>query len=477
MARTAFRFALKSDPQDQLIDEIEDQSIAESEDQSPNLTPTVASNLTSTIDPKLSKRAYKPSFKAPLKSSFKVPLKSKKLTEVLRVLADVRTSIDHARSHGTILSDTYVDSERSELSSMYQKVPNTENIDQKKYNINTRNINSRAHAHAIHGTTEAESSKVGSNLQVNCEQQVQEQKDRIGETGKEADRSNSTRHNINSRSMGKISHSEIPHGRRTPNRTPVTVASDAKENHPATRPEAGQGSPGRKAQGRLAKPTKAVLGASQPAKTPLQRSVAKASVKARQIALGQKTRKIVLGDDKTLVKVREMTYTYEMILGEYSHHPALKFVKGMVSPENNPRAFGQFKRAALIADQIDVDYETYLRAQFYWFDKWFNRAPKPYELSSLKSKFPAPERVRKYLQLLAEGKARKVVTCIGKRVQIDSKEIDKCNDRKMSQLMQQWGLPEEIVLLRFARPGIGYFDQSWLRKNKIWIRLRQEGRL
>jgi len=191
--------------------------------------------------------------------------------------------------------------------------------------------------------------------------------------------------------------------------------------------------------------------------------------------LGQEKRKAVIEDQDLLVKVREMAYTYETALGEYLHRPTLRFVKGAISTEY--KSFEQFKRAALIADQLGCGYEVYVKAQFYWFDQWFKRAPKPYELSGLKTKFPAPERVREYMKLLNAGQVREVIRHISKRVKIDEKELMKANDQKLQQLMSAWHSSEEQILLKFARPGVAYFDHAWLKKNRTWLRLRKEGRL
>ena len=311
-----------------------------------------------------------------------------------------------------------------------------------------------------------------------CERS-ESQKDRIGEAGKEAGRGDQTRPRTSfKRSVGKNPDPEAHHGRR-PSRRAANDFGDSKRPSPkdgdSGSSKAPQAAPRRQAHKAPLKPPKALLEPLRPVQGTLHKATLKAAQKAKRIALGQEKRKAILGDETLLPKIKEMAYAYEAVLGEYVHNHRLRFIKGSISPEH--RSFAQFKRAVLIADQIGVSYETYVRAQFYWFDKWFNRAPHPYELSGLKSKFPAPERVRKYLQLVNEGQTKGIVTCIGKRVQIDAKELDKANDQRLDQLMLAWGLDEEGVLLRFARSGVGYFDHEWLKKNPTWQRLRQEKKL
>ena len=227
-------------------------------------------------------------------------------------------------------------------------------------------------------------------------------------------------------------------------------------------------SPVRKTLGR---PGKAPLEASQTVKTGKQLLSEKAQARAKRVAMGLEKRK----NDETSLKVREMIFTYETILGEYCYEPTLKFTKGTISPEH--RSFGQFKRAALIADQLEVSYEVFVRAQFYWFNKWFNRFPKPYELSGLKSKFPTPKRVKEYVKMVNNGSISGIVTGVGTRFQLDENEIDKYNEKMFNQLMQAWSLTEEEVMLRFARTGVGYFDYNWLKKNLVYKRLKAERKL
>jgi hypothetical protein len=221
----------------------------------------------------------------------------------------------------------------------------------------------------------------------------------------------------------------------------------------------------------LGRPGKAPLEASQTVKTGKQLLSEKAQVRAKRIAMGLEKRE----NDETSLKVREMIFTYETILGEYCYEPTLKFTKGTISPEH--RSFGQFKRAALIADQLEVSYEVFVRAQFYWFNKWFNRFPKPYELSGLKSKFPTPKRVKEYVKMVNNGSISGIVTGVGTRFQLDENEIDKYNEKMFNQLMQAWSLTEEEVMLRFARTGVGYFDYNWLKKNLVYKRLKAERKL
>ncbi len=167
-----------------------------------------------------------------------------------------------------------------------------------------------------------------------------------------------------------------------------------------------------------------------------------------------------------------MAYAYEEHLGHYRHKPTLKYIKGKITPEH--KNFDTWKRAALIADQVGVSYAVYIEAQFYWFDQWFNRPPKPWELSGLKSKFPAPERVRAFLKLSNPVKVQSVSQ---RSARIEPKHLDKINLARLAEVCRVWGLSEEEAMMRFARPGAGYFDIPWLRKHPVYKRLKKQKKL
>jgi hypothetical protein len=130
-----------------------------------------------------------------------------------------------------------------------------------------------------------------------------------------------------------------------------------------------------------------------------------------------------------------------------------------------------------MADQIGVEYPIFIQAQFYFFDKWFNRPPKTFELCSTQSKFPAEIRVREYLKLQQVQKLPVMVQCVARTIKVDLDKIDKINQSRLEELCRVWKLSEEEVLRRFARPGVGYFDLQWLKHQPTYLRLRAQGAL
>jgi len=175
-------------------------------------------------------------------------------------------------------------------------------------------------------------------------------------------------------------------------------------------------------------------------------------------------------------KVREVAYAYEEVLATYHHNPSLKFIKGPTVEAGT--AYQNLREVAKIADQCGADYASYIQAQFYWFDKWFKRAPRTWELVS-KAKFPALERYLEYIKIKSSQSvpAKVQSVSISGRARIDTEQLDKINETRLIELQLNWNIDEEEAFLRFARPGVGYFDAVWLRKHPTYKRLRQEKKL
>lgn len=202
-----------------------------------------------------------------------------------------------------------------------------------------------------------------------------------------------------------------------------------------------------------------------------QAQVARAS-KAKEIATrraaGEKIR-------KTFDPALGMAYAYESVLGEYSHNPALRYLKGGKLDPANPttKCFGQ---AAIIADHLNADYEDYVWAQFYWMHTWFGRECADHELRGRKGQIPAAERYMTYMDLVAKGEiSRKVYALPVVESRTPIVNLDRINEKRLDRLMRVWKLTEEEVYLRFAADGV--FDHPWLLKRPAYRSLKSQGRL
>lgn len=207
--------------------------------------------------------------------------------------------------------------------------------------------------------------------------------------------------------------------------------------------------------------------------TKLQARMAQAKAKATAVANGEE-QATQLSEEE--IKSREMGYAYEAMLGLYLHRPALKyFVRDKKSAKVTTTFF---LKAAKLADQLRVDYAVYVRAQFYWFDMWFHRSPRVFELSGESGRFPASRRVTEYQKLKREGKVNKDISSpvMPKKPadNIDLEVLDKINRQRLNQLCDVHGLTEGECLDTYGPAGL--FDLRWLDYVGFRLPQREEGK-
>lgn len=167
----------------------------------------------------------------------------------------------------------------------------------------------------------------------------------------------------------------------------------------------------------------------------------------------------------------EIGFAYERILGEYQHQPALRFFTKIGEQGIKPTTMAHLKKAAQIAKEHSVDAETYVRSQFYWFHKWYRHAPKIREMISTKTKCCAVWRLTEYLKV--EGK--KVFSRAMPSEQVSREKLDKINQLRLEQMANSWDKSHEEIIQLFAASGV--FDLSWLKRNVVYKRLVESGKL
>jgi len=206
--------------------------------------------------------------------------------------------------------------------------------------------------------------------------------------------------------------------------------------------------------------------------------LASAKALARAVARGETHP----GLSQEQLRVRNLLLLFEMLVGEYKHQPTLRIFSSKVAERVKRGNETVMRKVGELADELEIDQETYLRAQFYWFDKWFHKAPTLRDLTSTTGKFPATQRALSYVELQKAGKTPNSVTsCVlppkyTKDLLTDQK-LDKINQTRLTDLCQQYQLSEDACLTRFAPAGL--FDLTWLKqcKKAAFERLRGEGRL
>jgi hypothetical protein len=175
-------------------------------------------------------------------------------------------------------------------------------------------------------------------------------------------------------------------------------------------------------------------------------------------------------------KAVQMGYAYEAVFGRYHHKPALRYFTKLGERGFEKRTVSLLFKAATFADEKEVDYETYVEAQFYWFHRWFRRAPKLYELAGERGKFPARRRVDEFLRLQKQGKSGgDVSSVVIPRTEISDDELDKINSHRLEQLCRAWERTAAEIIQQFAPAGV--FDLKWLQKNLVFLDLKKQGKI
>lgn len=176
-------------------------------------------------------------------------------------------------------------------------------------------------------------------------------------------------------------------------------------------------------------------------------------------------------------RAHSMAVAYESAMQEYRNNRFLKVFKG--SPLLYEKTYGYLLRAAQFADELGVDYETYIKAQFWAMHEWYKRSPKLHHIASFKSKVPSKERVTLYLAAIRKGavSAERQVRGISRRAPRVSLSVRFQNsERQLKRLMKTYQETEEQILCRFATTS-SYFDREWLMANDTYRRLSAEGRI
>jgi hypothetical protein len=176
-------------------------------------------------------------------------------------------------------------------------------------------------------------------------------------------------------------------------------------------------------------------------------------------------------------KVCEMINIYTDMFNEYYHKPK-KFINiSAIKITKNHRGYKNYLKAVKLAEKRKLDYKTFLKSQFYWFDRWFNRAPKSHEICGGKGKFPAALRVEKYLNLFGNKNNPTIKSIAIPGNNLNSEELNEVNIKNLENLKQIWGMNSSDVFLNFGVGIESVFNQSWLRRQPAYIDLVRAGQI
>lgn len=212
--------------------------------------------------------------------------------------------------------------------------------------------------------------------------------------------------------------------------------------------------------------------------TPARARLEQQKQQARQSAIDKVNNpELVMVLTEERQKVQEMSMAYENAYSTYKNKIEYCNTKGLI--ERSSPLYGIFSRAARFADDLGVDYSTYMRAMFYCSDKYGNRAPTPQECASFRSKRTAKDRVREYLLDHRKKEQKPIVGPVREAKPVSQAVRWQYSRQQMKTFMKNYGMSEEDVLREFARGRNAeqLFDKSWLAQNETYLRLREAGEL
>jgi len=192
-------------------------------------------------------------------------------------------------------------------------------------------------------------------------------------------------------------------------------------------------------------------------------------------------RNVRLADSADRARVYAMSQTYNVHLRWYRNSWKVPNSTVLLSPGN--QQYTCFLRAAELADELGVSCETFVRAQFFWFDRWFLREPRIWELIGVTpSRFNAIERVRAYQAEIAAGAVDPEAPIVGQTRAAPEVSLAvryAFSERTLKRLMTVHQKSEEEILRIFAKgdQAQAYFDTKWLRQNKTYQRLKNANEL
>jgi len=177
------------------------------------------------------------------------------------------------------------------------------------------------------------------------------------------------------------------------------------------------------------------------------------------------------------VKALALAREYLHQLQEYKRNRFLQLPQGWLKKQGRT-----WQRAVSHAEKCCVDFETYVKAQFWFFHTVAGRAPRAPEMASYRTQYNSVWRVYAYLEAKAKGDMS-INADISSRVlkvpKITNEQRFAHCLRTLQSLMKNHRKTEEEILRVYAKGAYAalYFDFDWLNQQPTYQRLREAGQV
>lgn len=184
-------------------------------------------------------------------------------------------------------------------------------------------------------------------------------------------------------------------------------------------------------------------------------------------------KKIATPKSKEELEALSAAQSYENQLLKYRKDPAGHYL-GKKTLED-PKLLTLWRSVFILSELCEATVDDYIHAQFWFCDKYINRAPKPQELVYVNTKVPSVKRYEIYKEQSGSSAITTSVVPKGGYVSPSSELKNSVSEKLFRQYVSKYNLTEEEVFIRLYKEGTYYFffDKKWFESHEIYQKLKQ----
>jgi hypothetical protein len=200
-----------------------------------------------------------------------------------------------------------------------------------------------------------------------------------------------------------------------------------------------------------------------------KRLIAERQDYARRIIRGEGA--VTACDAELRLRAREVYQLFRRKIAEYRH---LELNPHRLAPAK--QTITRLIKAVEIAQRHNVDLDTYVTAQFWWFHKVFASTPQIYQLCTSGNRNQADQRLLWYLEAKRTGSlSDKVVSNALPPEDLTKSQLNRYNERQLKLLMSRYDFTDETEVFSKLSDAVllQFFDLEWLRSKEQYRKARK----
>ncbi len=187
-------------------------------------------------------------------------------------------------------------------------------------------------------------------------------------------------------------------------------------------------------------------------------------------------KKLTVEPNKEDEIVRIVSQTYETFYLKYKNKPAGKYLKKEVT--ERPSIRSTWLAIAKRAEECGATIEEYIHSQFWFCDKYLNRAPKVIELNYQNTAVPCIKRYEIYKQHSHITTNTNIVARETHITTTDTTRATVC-EKVIKQLSTRQKVSEEDLFIKLYQEGTYFLfvDKKWFESHPIFRSLKDNNRI